>query len=99
MRFLLHVIFLTLPSIAQAADASKMRLASEVEIRSSLKGADNLRAAKNGYQYRPGGSVGYRISNGSICTKQMTHIDCVVVYSDGRKLEIIDSKGNREFLP
>jgi hypothetical protein len=99
MRFLLHAVFLIIPAIAQAGDASKMRLASEVEIRSSLKGAENLRAAKNGYQYRSGGSVGYRISNGSICIKQKSHIDCVDVYSDGRKLEIVDRKGNREFLP
>jgi hypothetical protein len=83
---------------AFAKDVAKLRPASEAEIRQTLAGTSKLEDGKNGYQYKAGSAVGYQIKDGQICVLRGQRPDCVTVYSDGKRLEMIDRRGNREFL-
>jgi len=85
-------------SPAAAKDTAKLRPATATEIRQTLTKTSNLKDAPNGYQYREGGKIGYRIDNGKICVLQQRKSECVTVYTDGKRLETIDRRGNRNFL-
>ena len=92
--------FLVLLSLDSAIATSKPspRLATEPEIRQGLHGTAELSEASNGYLYRQGSRIGYKISDGQICVRTAGHSDCFTIYTDGKRLELIDSKGNRSFL-
>ncbi|MFB9951059.1 hypothetical protein ACFFP0_19605 [Rhizobium puerariae] len=100
MRAVLAFLFAAAVATASSAeDAVKIRPASEAEIRQNLKGAGELTDGKDGYQYRKGKSTGYKISDGRICVrKPRTQVDCVDVLFNGKELEIVDRRGNRETL-
>lgn len=85
-------------SPAAAKDTAKLRPATATEIRQTLTKAADLKEGKNGYQYREGSRIGYKISDGEICVLQQRKNECVTVYTDGKRLETIDRRGNRNFL-
>ena len=86
-------------STASAGDTAKLRPATENEIRQNLPGATDLKDSSNGYQYRSGSSTGYKISDGKICVaKPGQSADCLDVLFDGKHLESIDRRGNRDVL-
>lgn len=96
-RSLLIGVILTLISSQFAlAESVQFRNARENEIRQLLKGASELRKASNGYEYRRGNRNGYKISDGQICilfpNKQT---DCMSIKTNGKVLQMIDTKGNR----
>lgn len=75
-----------------------MRIATEAEIRMALRGTSDLKESKSGWEYREGSRVGYKISNGQMCILQSGRQACFTMYSDGKRLEMMDKRGNREFL-
>lgn len=99
MRSLLSAL-LVIASVCSAWAEGKVKphLASEAEIRQLLHGTNKLKQRKNGYQYRAGSNIGYKIADGKICVLQSGRSSCFTVYSEGRRLEIVDAKGNRDFL-
>ena len=86
------------PASVLAEGVAKLRPATENEIRQTLAGSAGLKDGKNGYQYKAGSSTGYRITDGKVCVRKRSQTSCVTVYSDGKRLEMIDSRGNREYL-
>lgn len=99
----LMCVFLILPLAAfsqafAAQPADKSRMATESEIRQHLRQAGSLENGADGYQYIEGQSTGYKISDGKICVKKRNTIDCADVLFDGNRIELIDRKGNREFM-
>lgn len=96
LPFLLAATFVVSPAFAK--DAAKTRPATETEIRQVLRKTSDLKDGKNGYQYREGSSIGYKISDGEICVLQQRKSKCLTVYTDGKRIEAIDSRGNRDFL-
>lgn len=83
---------------ALAKEIGKVRPATEAEIRQTLTKSSELKDGANGFQYRVGSKTGYKISDGQICVLQRGKTDCVSVLSDGKRLETIDRRGNRDFL-
>lgn len=100
MRALLSFLIASAATVsgALAQDKPKVRPASEFEIRHALKDPGNMKQDQNGYQYRENSKIGYKISDGKICVLQKKKSSCATVYSDGKRLEMIDERGNREFL-
>ncbi len=96
LPLLLAAAFVVSP--AAAKDAAKLRPATATEIRQTLTKTADLKDGKNGYQYRVGSRIGYKISDGEICVLQQRRNECVTVYTDGKRLETIDRRGNRSFL-
>ncbi|WP_284759580.1 hypothetical protein [Agrobacterium sp. fls2-241-TYG-188a] len=86
------------PGLVAAASDNKLRMATENEIRQHLSQADSLKERTDGYQYREGDSTGYKITDGKICARKGNAVDCADVYFDGTRLEMIDRKGNRDFI-
>lgn len=99
MRVVLLIVFgLAACGSALAEVKSSMRIATEAEIRMVLRGTSELKAGKNGWEYRQGSRVGYKISNGQMCVFQSGRQSCFTMYYDGKRLEMMDKRGNREFL-
>jgi hypothetical protein len=99
-RLFLLAAFAATPILADNALAndSRVRPATETEIRDTLAKSSELKDGTNGYQYRSGSQIGYKITDGKICVLQRRKTSCVSVYSDGKRLETIDRRGNRDFL-
>jgi len=96
--FLSTLLFATV-SAAIAKEQVGARAATEAEIRNHLRGASQLKKGRDGFEYRAGNPVGYKIEAGKICVKRFGKpIECLDVNFDGLKLEAIDRRGNREFL-
>lgn len=99
MRIARCLFLATLVSTPALAEKPvKVRPASESEIRQTLTKSAELKDGTDGYQYRRGSRIGYKISDGQICILQRRKESCVAVYSDGKRLETIDRRGNRSFL-
>jgi exopolysaccharide biosynthesis protein len=80
------------------AESSKMRVASESEIREHVERSKDV-VTKNGYSYQKGKSFGYKIANGEICILFANgQKDCANVETDGKKFELITRKGDRSSL-
>jgi hypothetical protein len=86
-----------LGAIEAHADSSAMRPATKAEILNHLSGATKLQRAANGFSYKPGGTVGYKFTNGGICVLSPGHsADCVAVRTDGKIFLMIDRTGTRQ---
>jgi hypothetical protein len=83
---------------AQAETPARLRTATAAEIKQYWHGASDLSGERAGYQYLPGGSVGYKISDGKICVRKQSTADCADVFFDGKRLEMIDRRGNRDII-
>jgi len=98
----MRIILCTLLSItslgtAIAQEKPRVRTASESEIREAIRERGKSDQPKNkSERTRP--ELGYKISDGKICFLKGGKYDCLSVYSDGKRLEIVDRRGNREFL-
>lgn len=86
------------PHTLAAQSTDKPRMATESEIRQHLQRADSLKDGTDGYQYIEGEATGYKITDGTICARKRNAVDCADVLFDGTRLELIDRKGNREFM-
>lgn len=96
LSLLLAATAMVVPAVAK--DKAKLRPATATEIRQTLAKAADLKDAQNGYQYREGSRIGYKIDDGKICVLQQRKSECVSVLTDGKRLETIDRRGNRNFL-
>ncbi|SFB63051.1 hypothetical protein SAMN03159496_06158 [Rhizobium sp. NFR07] len=82
------------------AERSRMRVASEPEIRERLnERSKKTTKARNGYTYQSGKSVGYKLSNGKLCLLYPSgQKNCVDVETDGKRFQLVDRNGDRADL-
>lgn len=85
---------------AALAQSSRMRVASEPEIRERLnERSKKTTKARNGYTYQSGKSVGYKLSNGQLCLLYPSgRKNCVNVETDGKRFQLVDKNGDRADL-
>ena len=99
MRAFFAAVLVVAPvGFALAEEQAKAHLASEAEIRRVLRGNANLEPGKSGYEFREGSKVGYKISDGKVCVFQTGKSSYFTIYSEAGRLDMVDSKGNRDFL-
>lgn len=96
---LLLLVVVASPSYG-LAEAAKMRVASESEIRDYIGERNkDINTKGNGYSYVRGNPHGYKIANGEICVLFPNgQKDCVSVETDGHRFEMITRKGDRSAL-
>lgn len=83
--------------LAALAEAGQMRPATKAEIMAYLGGSSALQAGPDGFSYKVGGRIGYKISNGGICVLSPSRaVDCVAVRTDGSTFQMIDRTGTRQ---
>jgi len=89
-------LWLVAVSLANA-ETEKFKPATEAQILKHMKGSSELTKARNGFSYKAGGNIGYKISHGKICVLgTRRNVDCVTVRTNGNNFQMIDRKGNRE---
>jgi hypothetical protein len=97
MRFALLLYAIVLQDTSAQATESRTRPATQSEIINHVDGASKLEKATNGFSYKPGGTVGYKFSNGQICVLRFGRgVDCVSVRTDGATFQMIDRTGTRQ---
>jgi len=74
------------------------RFQAEIPGRMS-EGSGNAAKKGNGYTYQTGKTIGYKIDNGKICLRFPNgQKGCVSVETDGKRSEMITTKGDRSDL-
>lgn len=99
MRLTLFLILLTWAGMSQAAEPLKLKAATIAEIHNYLPATRHLTGRRDGYLYGSKSRIGYQISDGRMCLHYPNgRIECVKILSNGRRLQMIDTRGNRQWL-
>lgn len=99
MRTYLCLVLISLATAASADDRPNFRPATEAQIRQHLRGASSLGNTREGFAYNADTGLGYKISKGSVCVRYPTgEVDCVKMLYNGSRLQMIDGRGNREWI-
>jgi len=100
MRILISLVCLSsFVTPTHASERQRLRPATEQEIKQALPGFSQLSERRGAFFYEPGGQVGYSVSPGKLCVRDIRgDIDCMRVNSNGTKIQMIDESGNRENL-
>jgi hypothetical protein len=99
MRLPLFLILLAWAGMSEAAQTMKLKAATVAEIHTYLPGTQHLTEHRNGYLYSPKSRIGYQIGDGHVCLRYPGgRTECVKMLSNGRRLQMIDSRGNRHWL-
>lgn len=93
----LAILVLSIASSAWATEA--FRPATVAEIYKELPKLRTMTVSRNGYDYAPGSSTGYKVSKGEICVRHPgNRVECLRIQYDGETLRMVDGLGNRELL-
>lgn len=99
MRLTLFLILLAWAGMSDAAEPLKLKAATIAEIQTYLPGARHLTERRDGYLYGSKSRIGYQIGDGHMCLRYPGgRIECVKILSNGRRLQMIDNRGNRQWL-